>query len=204
MRRMDGFGADDVATETSVIDSLGQRLTLLIDNVLGHGGQRHISLYCPFWIVNTTEHSLRYKQEKTQSFVSGTVVNSNRDGSKPVDGSNRNDIEESESDVQPSIFENEIKFLKLKTIHSGTPGALKAVAGHALKPALLAALISEDLPLSVITKLAFMFNFQDVISLGGPPRLCIQLADTTGKTQYTSAWSSGFGLESVGVTQIVG
>ena len=35
--RRDGFGVEDIATELGVIDSLGQRLTLLIDNVLGSG-----------------------------------------------------------------------------------------------------------------------------------------------------------------------
>ena len=205
MRRGDGFGAEDVASETCVLDSMGQRITLHIDNVLGSGGQRRITLYCPFWIVNTTEHSLRYKQEKTLSFVSGTVLSPEKDGSKPVDGSNRNDIDDIEDAMANSTFDAGLESLKLKTIFSGTPGALtllKAQYGHALKPAVIATLISEDLPLSVISKLAFMFNFQDVLSLGGPPRLCVQLADTTG--QYTSSWSAGFSLESVGVTQIVG
>ena len=52
LRRGDGYGLEDVATEFSVIDSLGQRLTLLIDNVLGSGGQRRVSIYSPFWIVS--------------------------------------------------------------------------------------------------------------------------------------------------------
>ena len=51
-RSGDGYGMEDIATELNVIDSLGQRLTLLIDNVLGSGGQRHVSLYSPFWIVS--------------------------------------------------------------------------------------------------------------------------------------------------------
>lgn len=51
-RRGDGFCVDDIASELSVVDSLGQRLTLQIDNILGSGGQRHISIYSPFWIVS--------------------------------------------------------------------------------------------------------------------------------------------------------
>lgn len=210
MWRGDGFGAEDVASETNVVDSLGQRLTLLIDNVIGGGGQRRVSLYCPYWIVNTTEHSLKYRQENFQSFVSGTVSSPERDGSKPVDGSNRNDEgEELHSvEVQSSVFEG-LQSIKLGTVHSGRPGALKCLKdgeGQRVKPATLATLISEDLPLNVVSRLAFMFNFQEeVISLGvGPPRLCLQLVDTSGSSQYSSAWSSGFGLDSVGVTQIVG
>ena len=205
LRRGDGLGAEDIASEVTVIDSLGQRLQLHINNVLGGGGHRHVSLYSPFWIVNTTEHSLRYKQEKSLSYVSGTVLSPEKDGSKPVDGSNRNDAEE--EDEEGLVSETSID--SLNTIFSGRPGALSLLNeldDHASKPALLAALISEALPLRIISKLAFMFNFQDVLSLGGSvERLCIQLADTSSdKPRYTSAWSSGFGLESVGVTQIVG
>ncbi|KAL7555284.1 hypothetical protein ACHAWF_018921 [Thalassiosira exigua] len=200
-RRVDSYGLlEDIATEMNVTDSLGQRLTLHIDNVLGSGGQRRIALYCPFWIVNTTEHPLRYKQEKTLSFVSGTVSSEEKDGSKPVDGSNRNDCEEANGRA------SETKLDSLNTIFSGRPGALSLLnsLNDDDKPASVAALISENLPLSIVSKLAFMFNFQDdILPLGGPPRLCIQLAGAT-KAGYTSAWSSGFGLESVGVTQIVG
>eukprot|EP00986_Skeletonema_menzelii_P013164 scaffold7491_cov142-Skeletonema_menzelii.AAC.15 len=201
----DTFSADDIATETTVVDSVGQRLTLLLDNVFGNGGQRHVTIYSPFWIVNTTEHSLRYKQEKALSYVSGTVWGAEKDGSKPVDGSNRN---ENDDMVDVSAIRNGggSNSLKLNTVFSGTHGALKElekIDNEASKPAILAALISEDLPLSITSKLAFMFNFQ-VSSLGGSPRMCIQLADKTKTSCYTSAWSSGFGLESVGVTQIVG
>ncbi len=52
MRRGDGYVMEDIATELSVVDSLGQRLRLHIDNVLGSGGQRRVTLYSPFWIVS--------------------------------------------------------------------------------------------------------------------------------------------------------
>eukprot|EP00985_Skeletonema_marinoi_P012126 scaffold5803_cov164-Skeletonema_marinoi.AAC.2 len=203
-RLKDTFSLEDIATETTVVDSVGQRLTLLLDNVLGNGGQRHVTIYSPFWIVNTTEHSLRYKQEKALSYVSGTVWGADKDGSKPVDGSNRNESDDTQ-DVSTTKNDTGLNLLKLNTIFPGTHGALKdldKLDNEASKPAILAALISEDLPLAITSKLAFMFNFHEVLSLGGSPRLCIQLADTT-TSRYTSAWSSGFGLESVGVTQIV-
>ena len=84
-----GFGLSGIATETTVVDSEGQRLVLRIDNLLGGGGQRKVAIYCPFWIVNTTEHALRYRQEGKSSYVSGTV-SEGKDGSSPVDGSDRN------------------------------------------------------------------------------------------------------------------
>lgn len=207
-RLRDTFSVEDIATETTVVDSVGQRLTLHLDNVLGNGGQRHVTIYSPFWIVNTTEHSLRYKQEKALSYVSGTVWGPEMDGSKPVDGSNRNETDDDTVDVSATRNDAGLNLLnKLNTIFPGTYGALKELeklGNCAAKPAILAALISEDLPLSITSKLAFMFNFQEVLSLGGSPRLCIQLADATNPSHYTSAWSSGFGLESIGVTQIVG
>lgn len=46
----DSFDADAIDTEMVVIDSIGQRLTLHIDNVIGGGGQRFISLFCPYWV----------------------------------------------------------------------------------------------------------------------------------------------------------
>lgn len=125
-----------------------------------------------------------------------------KDGSKPVDGGHRSNIEESDHLLPQSNLDS------LDTVFSGRPGAmstLKNLGNDTVKPEVLAALISQDLPLRVVSKLAFMFNFHDTLSLGGSPRLCIQLADTeSNKSRYTSAWSSGFGLESVGVTQIVG
>jgi hypothetical protein len=48
------YGMEDIATELIVVDSLGQRLTLHIDNVLGRGGQHRVTLYAPFWIVSAT------------------------------------------------------------------------------------------------------------------------------------------------------
>jgi hypothetical protein len=206
-RLRDTFSLEDIASETIVVDSVGQRLTLHLDNVLGNGGQRHVTIYSPFWIVNTTEHSLRYKQEKALSYVSGTVLGPGKDGSKPVDRSNRNDTDDDTVDVDTARSGAGFDLLKFKTVFPGTHGALKELemlGNSASKPAILAALISEDLPLSITSKLAIMFNFQEVLSLGGAPRLCIQLADATNRSHYTSAWSSGFGLESVGVTQIVG
>jgi hypothetical protein len=63
----------DIVSETSVVNTVGQRLSLNIENIRGGGGQRRISLFCPFWL-NTTEHTLRYRQEeKSKAFVSGTV-----------------------------------------------------------------------------------------------------------------------------------
>jgi len=195
------FSAEDVATETTVVDSLGQRLVLRIDNALGGGGQRKISLFCPFWIVNTTEHSFRYKQDKGSTYVSGTVLSPARDGSRPVDGSNRNYV------ALHKIHQLNVRdSLNRGTVFPGTPGALATGLGTCnLSPIEIATLINKNLSFEKIVDFACMFNFQETASFSSHQhKLCVQLVDTTSRSRYNSGWSSGFSLDSVGVTQIVG
>ena len=198
-----------MATSTTVVDSVGQRLTLKIENVRGGGGQRRISLFCPFWIVNNTEHSLRYKQEKASSFVSGTVVSPEKDGSRPVDGSNRNyrnlhKLQSARRHMNQETAELESIPMNSKTIFSGTPGSLATSPGRCdLQPSELAALIEKDVPLQKLADLAFMFNFHEGLSIGHQ-MLSVQLHDGTHQSNYSSDWSRGFSLDSVGYYQIVG
>ena len=198
------LGVEDIATETTVVDSLGQRLGLCIDNNLGSGGQRRVTIYCPFWIVNTTEHALRYKQEKSPLFVSGTVTSPTKDGSQPVDDSNRNytnALMMTTSDGSGPLNPNR------GTIFSGTPGALATVCSgrsDGLSSKDLVELLNNEIPLERMAKMASMFNFHEKLSLGGQRRLSVQLHDGTGQTTYSSDWSPGFSLDSVGVTQVVG
>ena len=50
IRYGESFDTEAIDSETIVIDSIGQRLTLHLDNVIGGGGQRFISLFCPYWV----------------------------------------------------------------------------------------------------------------------------------------------------------
>lgn len=200
------FDPSDVVSETEVVDSVGQRLTLKIENIRGGGGQRRISVYCPFWIVNTTEHSLLYKQEMGMSFVSGTVVSPDKDGSKPVDGSDRNyalaggRFSRSKS-TQPASTSH---VFNRKGIFSGTPGALATPPGKPqLSPDTVLSFLDNNLTLDKLTQVAFMFNFQEDVLSMGKRVLCVQLADGTGHSCYSTSWSQGFSLDSVGVNQIV-
>jgi hypothetical protein len=181
---------------------------LNIENVRGGGGQRRISLYCPFWIVNTTEHSLRYKQEKSKAFVSGNVLSEHKDGSRPVDGSNRNYQSRHNSRSYKNLISGDstpsTKPLNTQTIFSGTPGALATAPGRCDLPATeLAELVDQDMPVARLAELAYMFNFNDDGIIGNQ-MLSVQLYDGTGQSKYTSDWSRGFSLDSVGFSQIVG
>ena len=209
------FSLDEVATETTVVDGIGQRLTLYLENIRGGGGERRVSLYCPFWIVNTTEHSLRYKQDKAKSFVSGTVHGRERDGSRPVDGSNRNHRQRHKKEIikretsRPDVTRIEADdssslAVTGKGVFAGTPGLLATSPGHTDLPAHeIAELIDRNLSLEKLAQLAFMFNFHDEGLSIGNHLLSVQLYDGSGNWNYTSEWSRGFSLDSVGFSLVV-
>jgi hypothetical protein len=211
------YSASDVASETTVVDSVGQRLTLRIENVRGGGGQRRVSLFCPLWIVNTTEHSLRYKQDKSKHFCCGTVNSPEKDGSTPVDGSNRNYRTRHEMQSYRKAAMNRSNFedsgvtqkystlANLQTVFPGTPGALATSTGRCnLAPDQLCSLLEHDLPIDKLADLAYMFNFNDEGLGTGNQLLSLQLYDGSGQSKYVSEWSKGFGLDSVGFSQVVG
>lgn len=143
--------------------------------------------------MNCTEHPLRYKQETSTTFVSGTVHSPENDGSLPLSGARRNS-KDSSDDTEPSKFG-----WNSRKIFSGTFGALASTPGRCNYPTeTVAKLIDRNLSLESLASLAFMFSFND-----GCQRLCVQLADGTGQTSYVSDWSRGFSVDSVGISQIV-
>jgi hypothetical protein len=191
------FLPGDCVSETVVVDRVGQKSTLQIENIRGGGGQRRISISSPYWIVNCTEHSLRYKQENSNLFVSGTVSDRDKDGSLPIGGPSGG-VETNKS--IPGIDQA----TEQGTIFAGTPGALATSFGRcALAPEEVAAIVDKNFPLEQMARLAFMFNFSESsLSMGGQ-KLCLQLHDGTGQTKYQSDWSRGFSLASVGFSQVV-
>lgn len=190
------FLPGDCASETAVVDRVGQKLSLQIENIRGGGGQRRISVFAPYWIVNSTEHSLRYKQDKSTCFVSGTVLSRDKDGSMPIDGGKAGWIDTSRAQTA------EAEPLNRGTIFAGTAGALATSVGRcSLTPEEISAVVDKNMPLERMAKLAFMFNFHEN-SMSGR-NLCIQLYDGTGQSKYQSEWSRGVSLASVGFSQIV-
>ena len=67
-----GQTSEHVAKQIVLRDLQGQRLVLGIDNTLGGGGQRHIVVYCPYWMINTTGLNLRYSEEGVSGMPAGT------------------------------------------------------------------------------------------------------------------------------------
>jgi len=182
------FALGAIASTTTVVDSIGQRLNLDIENKHGAGGQRHITISCPYWIINTTEHALRYKQEKSSQLVSGSIQSASKDGSKPVDSSKRNKF---------SIGSTH------GTIFPGRPGALHG-ARKRLNMDEYTTLLANEIHLEKLATLAFMFNYRDSKPFGGLNGLSLQLVDPHWRSYRCSEWSRGFSLDSIGVTQIIG
>lgn len=186
---------DDIATEAIVVDSQGQRLSLSIENVVGGGGQRRISVFCPFWIVNLTEHSLKYKHDSNSSFVSGTIDDSENIGPKQ---SSKNYPKHDSSEYSTSKMPDPTSVaMKKGTIFAGAKGAL-ATSDFALSLGECSLLMSNEFSIEAMSALGFMFNFHEL-----PPinqrKIFVQLSDK----DYTSDWSDGVKLEAVGVRQHV-
>jgi len=184
-----------------VVDGLGQRLTLNIENTRAGGGQRRIAVFCRFWVLNTTEHCLRYKQEGSKLFVSGTVLSPLKNGSLPLSGGRARAKYKSQELPTPSPS----RPLTESTIFSGTPGALASYPGRCeLPPDDVASLIDKDIPLDKIAQLAFMFNFHEgMVVASGNQKLSVQLGDGTGMTNYESDFSRGFSLDTIGIPQVI-
>lgn len=189
------FAPEEVEDEVLVVDGLGQPLTLSLENSRGGGGQRKVVVFCRFWIVNTTEHCLRYKQENSKQSVAGSVHSPEEDGSKTM---------------QPDIVVDSSPHASLGTsgaIFSGTPGALSTFPGRCdLRAEVVSTLLDKRMGFDNFKKTAFMFNFfgGQVIGIGQQHKLSVQMGDSTGKTNYVSDWSRGLSLDSVGITQTVG
>lgn len=147
---------------------------------------------------------MRYKQENSKFFVSGTVLSPNMNGSLPLSGGrSRAKYRTPKSEELGATVS--LQPLDSGTIFPGTPGALATKSGQCeLSSDLVAPLLDNNMPLERIAQLAFMFNFHEgpVMAIGRQ-QLCVQLGDGTGETQYESDWSRGFSLDSVGISQII-
>jgi len=64
----------DSGTTVLLTDSVGQRLFLNLENNRGNGGQRHIAVFCPYWIINCTQYTIRIREEGHMKLPAGSVT----------------------------------------------------------------------------------------------------------------------------------
>lgn len=179
-KTVEGFLVETESGEDASVllaDSMGQRLRLNIENVEGGGGERHIVVYCPYWIVNTSQYCLRIREEGApkDQLPAGSVTPT-KDGTRPVAyGSVKQWPEQMGRDT---IFPG-----KVPPLHASHRENGQIPNDDPLRNMLL------DLPFEEIVKFAYMYNYPDGHVLG-KRRVCVQIDD--------SEWSQGFSLDSVG------
>lgn len=61
-----GLGGVRKSVETAITltDRLGQKIILHLKNEIGPAGNRHITVFCPYWLINLTQYALLFKQGK--------------------------------------------------------------------------------------------------------------------------------------------
>ena len=128
---------------------------------MGGGGQRYITVYAPYWIVNTSQYVLRYREEQSDSYPAGSVVGS-KDGTKAVFGGD----------------DDNFRKIAERTVFPGKPGPLTFKGDIAESDPLCEMLgeLSED----DIAALAFAFNFNS-----GNKRMVVQLNDTNWSRPFS-------------------
>ncbi len=172
------FGNDQVSNELSLADEKGQTLSLCISNIRGAGGQRTVTIYCPFWVVNITPYPLIFQEDSARGFVCGTKCPSkiftipfSRD-SMTV------------KDQLSAVFKCR------GTVLNGSPGVLASIDRRHMSVPLISALLSEDLPLEDLSTCCFMFNFSGEWGR----RFVLKLIDRRNPN-IKSAFSNGVSLD---------
>ena len=56
-------GKRSVDSSITLADRMGQRTVLHIKNEIGPAGNRKVTVFCPYWLVNLTQYSLLFKQD---------------------------------------------------------------------------------------------------------------------------------------------
>jgi hypothetical protein len=202
-RTLEGFLEEGEETDVSSVlltDTVGQRIVLNIDNNEGRAGQRHITVYCPYWIINTCQYTLRLREEGKSNLPAGSVT-TQLDGSRPVAMVSNFSIRERQRQEEAaknlsgsSESGNKVKGWNNQTTYPGTRGVLhstiaKEFAYDSDLHTMLANLSFED-----IVNYAYMFNFSERSSLI-KKRVSVQMDE--------SDWSGPYSLDTVGVNQVI-
>jgi len=211
-RTVEEFLEDSQDEDSSVelTDTVGQRLRLGIENIEGGGGQRHVTVYCPYWIVNLSQYSVRIREEGAprDQLPAGTVT-PNKDGTasvaygvQDVEASTLATESESLGSASPgtpvdrpvprgngggTIFPG-----KTPLFHSSRQAEKVGIQGSMGKQISKTSALKSmlyDLHFDEIVDMAYMYNYPDN-RITGKRRVLIQMDD--------SDWSEPISLDSVG------
>ncbi len=217
----------DVVTNIVLTDTVGQKLQLNIENSIGGRGHQHVSVYCQFWLVNTSSHALRFRQVGVRGFPAGTVSKFG-DGSRPffVDDAECLDVENDKPVTLPfSMFSapahNVRSNMRPNHVFAGMPGplrprveaagamrenndpttALHEIYGNSFMTSTLAAVLKEELSLEELKQFACMFSFQDV---GDDNHTRPIWGEKKLRVQVEgSMMSKPFSVDSIGMSQVL-
>lgn len=222
-----GFLEENFSTKTqsSIIltDSVGQRLRLQIQNKMGGGGHRHILVYCPYWVVNTSQYTLRLKEEGSKYLPAGTVTAQrsthlsphpcphilfSRNGRLPLlsNTSRLNRFQPAPFSLGAQSLHNphhhslhtQADFLEVEEkVYPGSPGPLHSSKVREIEIDSPLQNLLSDLSFDQMRSMSSMFNFLEESDsrLLGSQKVIAQL-------DYSN-WSNSFTLESVGVNQVL-
>ncbi len=220
----------DIVTNIVLTDTVGQKLQLNIENSIGGRGHQRISVYCQFWLVNTSSHALRFRQVGIRGFPAGTVSKFG-DGSRPifVEDAQRADVEndkpvplqfrilsDSADDAHngitrpPShVFAGMPVPLRLRAEASAAMSenydpmaALHEIYGNSVMTSTPAALLKEELSLEELKQFACMFSFLDVDNENLTSRPI--WGENKLRVQVEdSMMSKPFSVDSIGMSQVL-
>jgi hypothetical protein len=190
-----GFDSSIMPNCTLLVDGENQKMKLKIENTLGKGGERHIVLFMPFWVVNTSQYAIKMRQEGSIDLPAGSI-SAIKDGSKCLDR-----VKTSEN--WQGYIKSRINSDRPQTIYFGQKGQLHfSELSKLSNDSELRGLLFGKLSFDNLVDIAYMFNYDDesIASLIGSHnifgrRVNIQLDE--------SVWSHPFSLDLVGVHQTI-
>jgi len=192
----EGFLDDDESTDASffLTDAHGQRLRLHIQNTLGGGGQRHIAVYCPYWIVNTSQYAVRIREENDIALPAGTIT-PQKNGTIPVSDADNERSGRHFHTIRDTANPNEHEIGE-STVFPGQQNQLHASQNNEIKEDSELLRLLKSFSFEEITDMAYLFNYKDDVRvIGGKRTVRIQMDD--------SVWSLPFSLDTAGVSQSV-
>jgi hypothetical protein len=172
-----------VETTIKMLDSENQVLNLNVETTMGNAGQRHVVVFCPYWIVNLTQFPVQLRESTDHSgALPAGSVSAGKDGSKTINESWWSNKEKRQYPGMPGPLAG----LDYEKPRQGT--AASAISPHAL---------ITDHSLETSSRYAYLFNFSAAAAIAAQRKVVVQL-DGEGD------WCTPVNLESMGMNQKLG